>query len=401
MRLILSCQKDFTMTSRLRNQESNLNGPDLSDADAKLLALLNAAADAMIIINHKGEIELFNHAAETVFGYSQSQVMGRNVKILMPTPFKEQHDQYLNNYQTTGTAKIIGTGRQVKARKASGEIFPIYLSVGQVKSAGPTKFVGIIRDISEQEKNRKEAEESRERLSQVTRLQTMGEMAAGIAHEINQPLSAISMYAEACKRLLNNPGTGHEQLENTLEKIAGQAHRASEVISHLREFVKKRHAQFESVELNRLIEETIRLAMLDTRILELELSVRLYSDEIFIAADPIQIQQVLLNLIRNAIDAMEDMPGAALTVTSDLVDSNHAEVSVADTGRGIDKEHQASIFTPFHTTKASGMGMGLAVSQTIIHAHGGTLTFAARPTGGSVFSFRLPATPDSDMKEED
>ncbi|MFT6989401.1 MAG: two-component system sensor kinase FixL [Paraglaciecola sp.] len=366
----------------------------IKDANARLNALLDAAVDGLIIIDKKGNIELFNNAAQKMFLYTSQEVLGKNIKMLMPTPFSVEHDKYLTSYVASGEAKIIGKGRKVRGKKSNGEEFPIFLSVGDVKNSSHIQFVGIIRDISEQEKDRIEAQESRERLSHASRLSSMGELAAGIAHEMNQPLSAISSYAQASKRLLQSSTEDNEiKVVAALDKICDQSIRASEVISRLRTFVKKRVAQRETVDLNELILETVNLAKVDTRILDHEIILELnYNSQPKLLADPVQIQQVLLNLIRNGIDAMEHIKGAPLRITSQWLSDNMVEVSVIDCGQGMDQETSSGIFNPFFTTKESGMGMGLPVSQTIIHAHGGRIYFGPSQPSGCIFSFSLPAT---------
>ena len=374
---------------------------DIEDANAKLSALLNAAVDAIIIIDHVGNVELFNAAAEGMFGYQSTEVVGNNVKMLMPEPYQGSHDQYLHNYMHTHQARIIGIGREVKARKKNGDIFPIELSVGEVKDSSHKQFVGIIRDISERIKAHSDAVLNRERLAHVTRLSTMGEMAAGIAHEINQPLSAVSSYAQACKNMLNQSNTSssavdfqQKKLSDTLEKISNQALRAGEVIRRLRAFVKKRNAQRELVDLNGLIEETIELAKVDTRLLEHGIILHLNIEpKPQLMIDPIQIQQVLFNLIRNAIDAMKEQPTEAVHIHSRWLDQQFIEVAVSDPGHGVSSKNQESIFHPFFTTKTTGMGMGLPICQSIIHSHGGELRHSPGAVTGSVFTFTLPAKP--------
>ncbi|GAC25747.1 sensor protein fixL [Paraglaciecola mesophila KMM 241] len=383
------------------NSTHKLTNPNQDEADAlaKLNAILNATVDAMIIIDHTGTIELFNAAAQRMFGYSVQEVIGKNIKMLMPEPYRKEHDQYLDNYMKTNQARIIGIGREVKACKKDGEIFPIELSVGEVKESSHKQFVGIIRDISDQVQARSDAIANRERLAHVTRLSTMGEMAAGIAHEINQPLSAVSSYAQACKNLLQRENSQadafqKQKLTDTLEKISNQALRAGEVIRRLREFVKKRNTEREYINFNDLIQDTIDLAKVDTRLLDHGIQLDLCSAPTpCLLIDQVQLQQVLFNLIRNAIDAMEDQPSAPVVIQSKWINEQYLEVSICDTGYGITEENRARLFHPFFTTKTSGMGMGLPICQSIIQSHGGELKHSAGSPQGSVFSFTLPAKP--------
>lgn len=378
----------------------------ITDASKQLTALLNAAVDTIIIIDSKGIIEQFNHAAENMFGYMSAEVIGMNVSILMPDPFRSSHDEYIDKYNNSREAKIIGIGREVKACRKNGEVFPIYLSVGEVKGASHGQFVGIIRDISEEVKAQQDVKESRDRLTHVSRLSSMGELAAGIAHEINQPLTAVSTYAHACKLLIeHNSDTDLKNVEDkllqTLEKIRTQSQRASDVIQRLREFVKKRVAQREPIELNKLVNETVAMAKVDTRLLDHGIELNLaVSPTPIVSVDPVQLQQVLLNLIRNAIDAMEEQVGAPVTITSHWVDSETVQVSVIDCGYGISEEQSKELFDPFFTTKTTGMGMGLPISQSIIHAHGGQLIYEPGETSGSIFSFKLPANNITDEPQD-
>lgn len=383
------------------NSTHKLTNPNQGEADAlaKLNAILNATVDAMIIIDHTGTIELFNAAAQRMFGYSVQEVIGKNIKMLMPEPYRKEHDQYLDNYMKTNQARIIGIGREVKACKKDGEIFPIELSVGEVKESSHKQFVGIIRDISDQVQARSDAIANRERLAHVTRLSTMGEMAAGIAHEINQPLSAVSSYAQACKNLLQRENSladafQKQKLTDTLEKISNQALRAGEVIRRLREFVKKRNTEREYINFNDLIQDTIDLAKVDTRLLDHGIQLDLCSAPTpCLLIDQVQLQQVLFNLIRNAIDAMEDQPSAPVVIQSKWINEQYLEVSICDIGYGITEENRARLFHPFFTTKTSGMGMGLPICQSIIQSHGGELKHSAGSPQGSIFSFTLPAKP--------
>jgi two-component system sensor kinase FixL len=270
--------------------------------------------------------------------------------------------------------------------------------VGEVKQSNPAKFVGIIREISERVKAQTELFDIRERLSHVSRLSTMGEMAAGIAHEINQPLTAIASYAQASVNIINN--AKQQQVEFPQQKISSllsninlQALRAGEVISRLRGFIKKRKAQRDPVDLNRLIDETIKLAKVDTRLLDHGIHLHLATEPApQVMGDAIQIQQVLFNLIRNAIDAMEDQLDKPVLIDSRWLDQSIIEVSVSDSGTGVSKTNEKVLFTPFFTTKESGMGIGLSISQAIIQVHGGKMHHCHGVPTGSVFTFTLPAT---------
>ena len=374
-----------------------------------LQALLTAAVDGIVTIDLHGRITSFNRAAESMFGYAAEELMGQNVKCLMPIAFAQDHDAYLDHYQATGERKIIGIGRRVAGLSKEGIQFPIELSVGEVMHDGVSVgYIGIIRDISETVQAEEDAKENREQLAHVTRLSTMGEMAAGIAHEVNQPLTAIASYAQACRRLMMAEDYDLEQVLGILEKIDTQALRASEVIKKLRRFVKKDEEGFESVDFPTLLEDTLALARTDTRLLEYPLELSIAPDLSPVLADTVQVQQVLLNLIRNGVDATESLKtdllnhgeGALLPRFSEThplaihvsdYEGTHLLVVVSDRGLGIDETIKDRLFHPFQTTKSSGMGIGLCVSRSIVRAHGGELWYQ-RPTegGGAEFHFTLP-----------
>jgi two-component system sensor kinase FixL len=384
-------QDDKLALAKLLLNEGN-DKQAIKDANERLIATLNATPDAFIIIDKSGIIELVNATTETMFLYSSEELLGHNISMLMPEPLKNAHDGYISAYLQSGEANIIGKGRKLHAVKSNGHQFPIFLSVGEVKGSSHIQFVGLIRDITEQEKSQAALTQSQEKLAQATRLSSMGELAAGIAHEINQPLAAISSYAQASKRMINSSETDHTKtISETLDKICDQALRANEVINRLRNLVKRHVAQRQKVNLFSLIHETVNLAKIDKRMLDHEIILGIEeSRAIELFVDPIQIQQVLLNLIRNAVDAMEQVKGAPLHIQCRWVSTKDIEVSVIDYGKGIDADESNSIFAPFYTTKETGMGMGLSVSQTIIHGHGGRIYYSSNQAKGSVFSFSLP-----------
>jgi two-component system sensor kinase FixL len=363
--------------------------PDQPNIPARYEALLNAAIDAIITIENDGIIESVNPAAVRIFGYQPEELIGQNISVLMPEPYSSQHDQYLQNYHLTGKAKIIGIGREVKAKRANGEIFPIRLNVAEVIEGEERRFIGIIRDITARKEALSEARDAREKLAHVTRLSTMGEMASGIAHEINQPLTAIANYAQACRRIMGAENANLDQIAPTLEKIGIQAQRAGEVIRRLRAFFKKSKSEHIRSDLNDLIRDSVDLNHADTRVLDHPVILELDGDLAPVSVDPVQIQQVVLNLLRNALDAMEDKPGQPVIISTSQYDDDFLEIVVKDHGDGIDEETALSLFNPFFSTKKSGMGMGLPISQSIVNSHGGSLWYQPNEPG-SAFHFVLP-----------
>jgi two-component system sensor kinase FixL len=492
-------------------------------AEREFRALLDAAVDAIIVIDHQGTIEEFSLAAERLFGYRAAEVTGSNVSLLMPEPYQAAHDGYMQHFAETGEQRIIGIGREVRARRKDGSSFPCDLAVGRVNGVDPPRFVGIIRDISarqlgEEQLRRSETElrlaqqlanlgnyvvhldgsepdyfspqmyrilgaevgskagplseyldkwvhpadvdrdafaemesgsgsldveyrvtlhdgaakhlhhiaqtiydehrrpakhigtvhdvtdrrhaedlarQLQERLTHFARLSTMGEMAAGLAHEINQPLSAIATYSQACQRMLALPQHDPADVLAALTQINAQALRAGEVIRRLRNFVKNRQVKREPVDCTRLLDDLRTLAETDARLHNIRLRIESESTLPTVYADPIQLQQVILNLVRNAIDAMLDVPGHRRDVVLSTRETSDGdvEITVADHGTGLAPEATEHLFNPFFTTKAGGTGLGLAISRSIVRAHGGRLWHTPNEGSGARFHFTLPVTP--------
>ncbi|HEX4894729.1 MAG TPA: PAS domain S-box protein [Solimonas sp.] len=360
-------------------------------ADSRLNALLDAAVDAIVLISERGLISRFNPAAERIFGYAEAEVLGRNVALLMPEPYHSAHDSYLSRYRTTGEQRIIGLGREVLALRKDGTTFPIDLSVGEFRNGEERGFVGILRDISDRVRSVHETEDLRARLAHVARIGTLGEMVSGIAHEVNQPLTAIATYASACRRLLDSGQSRPADLAATLEKIAHQAERAGQVIRGLRSLVRRKDEQREPLDLNALVKEVARLTDFELRQSSFRLVLTLAPRLPTVMGDGIQIQQVLINLIRNGFDAMrEHASGEVIEVSSQALEG-HVELRVSDAGGGIDPKIVEHLFQPFVTTKATGIGLGLSICRSIVSAHNGTLTYHLNDAGGTTFVLCLPA----------
>lgn len=357
---------------------------------AQLLALFDGLVEAMIIADENGLIERFNRAAEGMFGYTADEAIGQNVAILMPQPDRDHHDRYMQHYQKTGIRRILGIGREVKARRRDGTTFYVDLGVAEVRFGGTVRYVAILRDLTERKLAEEQAIRRRDEMVKMSRLTTMGEMAAAMAHELNQPLAAIANYANACRRLLSAGDS--TEIDGALERISAQAQRAGQVIRRMRSFVKFDDSRREILLLTDIIAEIWPLAELDAKAHNIRLEISGIDDLPEIVADPIQIQQVLLNLIRNGIDAMADTPPAdrRLRLYAEAGEQGEIGIHVADNGEGIPAEVAGRLFEPFFTTKASGMGLGLAISRTIVEAHGGHLTCGSNPNGGAVFSISLP-----------
>ncbi|HEY7379430.1 MAG TPA: PAS domain S-box protein, partial [Steroidobacteraceae bacterium] len=320
----------------------------------ELRALLDAAVDAVIVINSAGIVETFNRAAEKLFGFAAEEAIGSNVSMLMPEPDRGAHDGYLRRYLTTGEAHIIGIGREVQARRRDGSVFPAALSVGRVAGVHPPRFVGFIHDLSARVAAENEVIQARDRLTHVARLSTMGELAAGLAHEINQPLAAITTYAQACQRLIaQGTAADGEEIRDALAQISAQALRAGEVIRRLRAFVSNREVRHERVDCNRLLEDLATLARPDSRANDVRLNFDVEGQLPPVLADAVQLQQVLINLIRNAIDAtLQDGSTQREILVRVARITEGVEFSVRDHGPGVEPGTIANLFNPFFTTKA-------------------------------------------------
>ncbi len=367
---------------------------DHGSAIGELEALLSAAVDAIVTIDRESRILGFNPAAEKLFGYSANEVLNETVEILMPSPYRENHAGYVDNYLRTGQQKIIGIGREVVAKKKDGTIFPVMLSVGEAKTEAGARFVGIVRDLTEQRAAEQKQRSLEARLEHVARISLMGEMAAGIAHEINQPLSAIAIYAQAGKRLLGAEDLEIGMLKESCDKISAQAHRAGEVIENLRRFIGKQEITKDSINVNDAINDVMGLIDADTKTGHVSLGVEFSEEVPTIEANAVQLQQVVLNLTRNAVDALRGSlkDDKHISVRTGMSDEEHVEIVVEDNGPGVLESLREGIFHPFVTTKRDGLGVGLAISRTIVEGHSGRLSYRPRPGGGSVFSVILPVT---------
>jgi two-component system sensor kinase FixL len=360
--------------------------------EAHVKSILETIPDAMIVIDDQGMMQSFSAAAERLFGYTAAEALGKNVKMLMPSPYRSDHDGYLQRYKTTGERRIIGIGRVVVGERKDGSTFPLELSVGEVKTGNKRFFTGFIRDLTESQKTEARLQELQSELVHVSRLTAMGEMASALAHELNQPLSAIANYMKGSRRLLEDSSDERAAiLREAMDKAAEQALRAGQVIRRLRDFVARGESERRVEDLRKLVEEASALALVGAK--DKDVLVRFDFDPRsgFVLADKVQIQQVILNLIRNGIEAMEACDRRDLVVAATPVADDMIEISVSDTGTGIAPEVSAQLFQPFVTTKRQGMGVGLSISRTIVEAHGGTIAARPKPGGGTVFSFTLPA----------
>ncbi|MCG8414676.1 MAG: PAS domain S-box protein [Pseudomonadales bacterium] len=369
--------------------------------DGRFTALLDAAVDGIFVIDSRGIVQVANKAVEQLLGYSQDELIGQNIKLVMPSPYRENHDAYISEYLHTGKKKIIGIGREVQAQHKNGDIIDIFLSVGTFGSAETIRFVGIVRDLRDLKRREAELATAQHeihnlvnRLAHASRVGVMGEMAASIAHEVNQPLTAISNYAQAGTRLLNADSDQTEEVLSALSKISNQAIRAGEIIRGLRSWVRDQDDDREPCNCNALITEVVEIAKMEAQNHDVLLQLSLDPELPAVIGDPVQIQQVALNLIKNAIDAMSEGERSSknwsVFISTERQGKERIKVTISDHGPGVGDDVADKLFQPFFTTKKAGMGMGLSICRTIIRSHGGELDFTNNAEGGASFYFILP-----------
>ena len=366
--------------------------------EALLRTLIASAPDGLIVIHAGGRIALFNPAAEAMFGYPAEEVIGRNVGQLMPALDASQHDRHVARYLETGEQRIIGTSREVFAERKDGSVFPVHLTVSEVPLEGGSLFVGFVRDVSTRHEAAQRLHELQSELFHVSRLSAMGEMASALAHELNQPLTAITNYAQATHRLVRARGLpGFERILDLLDKTVQQASRAGQIIHRLREFMAKGETERTREQVNRVVEEASSLALIGSARRGIHARFAFGTGLPPVEVDKIQLTQVLTNLLRNSIDALETHDGPRdIRLETRAVDGNWIEISVADSGPGLAPEVRAHLFEPFVTTKPGGMGIGLSICRSIVEVHGGTLTADPENGTGTCFRVRLPVARNDD-----
>lgn len=381
----------------IKRQGASAATDDIRASEAHLQSILETVPDAMIVIDEQGSIQSFSSAAERLFGYRLDEVIGRNIRMLMPSPYREQHDGYLARYLRTGERRIIGIGRVVVGERKGGSTFPMELAVGEMKSSNKRFFTGFIRDLTERQQTEARLQELQAELVHVSRLTAMGEMAQALAHELNQPLSAIANYMKGSRRLLEGKSDEDSAtVREAMDKAAEQSMRAGKIIRRLRDFVARGESERRMESLSKLMEEASALALVGAKEQGVRVRFQLDPSADLVLVDKVQIQQVMLNLIRNAIEAMEQSDRRELTISSTRMDDMVA-INVTDTGSGISEDVASHLFQPFITSKAHGMGVGLSISRTIVEAHGGQIAAEPNPGGGTIFRLTLRAVSKEEL----
>lgn len=365
----------------------------LAAREAQLRSVLETVPSAMIVIDEAGTVLTFSRAAERLFGYTEDQVVGRNVAMLMTGEHATHHDGYLARYAQTGERRVMGTTRILNARHADGQDIPIELNVGEARFNDTRVFTGFISDISSRLRSEEQLQSLSDELTHVGRINAMGELAAALAHEINQPLAAVANHAATAETILTGTGDLGRAAEQ-LGAIRQQALRAGEIIRRLRDFVARRQvdARIEPVEAT--IKEASALVLVGHQRVTTPIMYDIARDAQRMFADKIQIQQVLVNLLRNAIEAFKMMPGGdhLVRITARRIDPDWIEIAMSDNGPGLPPSILEDMFKPFNSTKgAGGMGIGLLISRRIIEAHGGNLSASNNAEGGATFRFTVPS----------
>jgi two-component system, LuxR family, sensor kinase FixL len=375
---------------RARRSQS-IDARALADREALLRSIFDSAPDAIIVIDEHGIIQSCSAAVRRMFGWSEAELMGRNVSMLMPAPYRDQHDGYVARYLHTGEKRIIGIGRVVAAQRKDGAAFPIELAVGEIRSSTGRYFTGFIRDLTERHEAEARLHEAQSELIHMSRVSALGEMASALAHELNQPLSANANYLAGARKLLEQGANADPRALDAIAKASEQALRAGETIRRLRDFLSRGESERRVESLQRLVNEACSLALLGAKEEGVRVQYKLDPRAERVLVDRVQIQQVLLNLVRNALDAMRGQAGRReLIVATEASADEMAVVSVIDTGPGLDPSAAARLFQPFVTTKDQGMGVGLSISRTIVEAHGGKIWAEPNPGGGVIFRFTVP-----------
>jgi len=352
--------------------------------------VLEQIHDAVVVMDLGGVITAWNAGATRIYGYSASEAIGRHITFLHFRDEGPRHlDQMLGPLMRDGTREL-----ELRRRTKSGDEIYVQTSMSVLRDevGEPVGLIGYSVDITA----RRRAEDRLQRyvaeMTHVDRLSMMGQMSSALAHEINQPLAAIANYLTGCRRRLERQTISAAELSEPLKLAEAQAQRAGEIIRRMRDFTRKRDPQLSTISLNEIVQEACRFAEHEAVQRSVRFSLRLDDTLPGFFLDRIQMGQVMLNLIRNAVEAMQEIPVSRreLTLMTRRASADHAEIQIFDCGPGLAPEIVARLFEPFYSTKPEGMGIGLAISRAIVEAHGGRLTGASAPGGGAVFTIRLP-----------
>ncbi|MEM7638690.1 MAG: PAS domain S-box protein [Pseudomonadota bacterium] len=382
--------KGWLMAERQTPLLQGNSGPvDRKSLEPLMRSVLASVPDAMIVIDERGKMLAFSAAAERLFGYRASDVAGKNVSMLMTGADEKHHDNYINAYLKTGEKQIIGIGRIVQARLSDGRTIPVELKIGEAEIEGERLFTGYIRDMSEQQANALRLNQMQVELANFSRLSAVGTMASAMAHELNQPLTAVANYLEAARDLLENADADTLAfIQEALDAAATQSIRAGQIVRRLRDYVSRGELDMRPVKLRDVMEDAVSLAKVGFEGQLARVITHLPDDFPDVLADRLQLRQVIVNLVRNAIEALEGTTNPQVWISA-VIKDELAVITIEDNGPGFSGTGDASPFDAFNSSKPGGMGLGLSICQTIMDAHGTKIEYAPSDKGGAAFQFTL------------
>ena len=353
-------------------------GNEMRETAERLSAILESAVDGILAIDEHGTIESVNRAAVDLFGYEREELIGFNVNHLMPSPYAEEHDQYLKNYLRTGEARIIGIGREVTGKRKDGSEFPLYLAVSEGSHEGQRIFTGILRDLTD-------LRVAEERARSAEQLASLSVITAGIAHDIGTPMNVILGYADMLKDSLDNPKD-----RRRAEVISEQVRRVTDLLQTLLNIARPRKAVRAVVKIDEVLDHAIEFFQEKLRSRNIEVERRVQGTTTMLG-DRDRLEQVFLNLILNAADAMGE--GGKLSIAVAPGRDDCVEITIEDTGHGIEPAALDRIFEPFYTSKdrGKGTGLGLVVSRSIVLDHLGSIDVESAVGKGTRFILRFPS----------
>ncbi|THD58099.1 PAS domain-containing sensor histidine kinase [Phenylobacterium sp.] len=365
---------------------------ELAERAAILRASLDAASDASVVVDEEGVVIGFSHAAEAVFGWTAAEVIGRNAAILMPLSDAQGHDNHIRRYVETGERRVVGSSRMVTGRRKDGEAFSMELRLGELRVGRRRYFIGAVRDLSTMREAERRSDELQAHLTQVWSLNSMGEMASVLAHELNQPLSAVANYLRAARTLIAHHEIDDDDLIDAVSRAGDQAVRAGEIIRTMRDLATRGGTEQKAESLSGILGEIEFIIGLMVRDAGARVFYDLYQGPDVVLADRIQIQQLVVNLVRNAIDAVAKFPDREIKISTKPDADGKLLTTVEDSGPGVDTAVMGRVFQPLASTKPTGMGLGLSICRAIVENHGGRIWVESSPLGGAAFRFVLART---------